>query len=369
MPMAAFVVTGMVTTMLGPILPELVETWHLSDSAAGALFTAQFSGSLGAGAISGLLVSRIGDARTLALGYGTMSAGLVAIAAGGYASGVVGAFAAGTGMGFVIPPTNLLVARGRRDRAASALGMLNLSWGVGAAVWPLVVSAAVRLGGMRSSLAALAILCAAAAFAFVSSVGGHDGIDSGRAPTSSRPVLRVALFGVLIWLYSGTEMALGGWLPELARRLPAAASGAASATVGAAFWGGLSAGRGLIAVRLDRRYEDPSVFAGLAFTACGLVLLLTARADGIVLGAAALCGIGLGPVFPVTVAAVSREMPIRLAGPLLALGSLGGATVPWLVGAISDTSRSLATGVASLLLALVVLAVLHVRRVRSADAG
>jgi len=97
--------------------------------------------------------------------------------------------------------------------------------------------------------------------------------------------------------------------------------------------------------------------------------LLTARADGIVLGAAALCGIGLGPVFPVTVAAVSREMPIRLAGPLLALGSLGGATVPWLVGAISDTSRSLATGVASLLLALVVLAVLHVRRVRSADAG
>ncbi len=268
--MAAFVVTGMVTTMLGPILPELVETWHLSDSAAGALFTAQFSGSLSAGAISGLLVSRIGDARTLALGYGTMSAGLVAIAAGGYASGVVGAFAAGTGMGFVIPPTNLLVARGRRDRAASALGMLNLSWGVGAAVWPLVVSAAVRLGGMRSSLAALAVLCAAAAIAFVSSVGGHDGIDSGSAPTSSSPVMRVALFGVLIWLYSGTEMALGGWLPELARRLPAAASGAASATVGAAFWGGLSAGRGLIAVRLDRRYEDPSVFAGLAFTACGL---------------------------------------------------------------------------------------------------
>jgi fucose permease len=46
------------------------------------------------------------------------------------------------------------------------------------------------------------------------------------------------------------------------------------------------------------------------------------------------------------------------------MGSLGGATVPWLVGAISDTSGSLATGVASLLAALGILATLHVGRVR-----
>ena len=144
--------------MLGPILPELLETWHLSDSAAGALFTAQFSGSLGAGALSGFLVSRIGDRRTLALGYGTMCAGLLAIAAGAHASGVAGAFAAGVGMGCVIPPTNLLVARGRPDRAASALGVLNLSWGIGAAAWPLVVSATVRLGAMRPALVGLALL-------------------------------------------------------------------------------------------------------------------------------------------------------------------------------------------------------------------
>jgi len=173
---------------------------------------------------------------------------------------------------------------------------------------------------------------------------------------------------VLIWLYSGTEMALGGWLPELARRLPSAASTAGSAAVGAAFWGGLSAGRAAISVRLDRRYEDTAVFAGIALASCSLVFLITARADVMVLAAAALGGIGLGPIFPVTVAAVSREIPVRLAGPLLAMGSLGGATVPWLVGAISDTSRSLATGVASLLAALGILATLHVFRVRRRQA-
>jgi FHS family glucose/mannose:H+ symporter-like MFS transporter len=368
-PVAAFIVTGMVTTVLGPILPELLETWRLSDSAAGALFTAQFSGSLGAGAISGLLVSRLGDRRTLALGYGTMCGGLLAIAAGGYGSGVAGAFAAGTGMGFVIPPTNLLVARGRRERAASALGALNLSWGIGAALWPLMVSAAVRLGSMRPALVVLALLCAIASVAILALARGRDDSGSPNPLSASAPASRVALFGVLIWLYSGTEMALGGWLPELARRLPSAASTAGSAAVGAAFWGGLSVGRGLIAVRLDRRYEDPCVFAGVALAACSLVFLIAARGDTTVLAAAALIGLGLGPVFPVTVAAVSREVPIRLGGPLLALGSLGGATVPWMVGAISDTSRSLATGVASLLAALGILAVLHVRRIRTGNDG
>ena len=169
-PVAAFVVTGMVTTVLGPILPELLETWHLSDSAAGALFTAQFSGSLTAGALSGLVVSRIGNRRTLALGYATMCAGLLAIAAGARAAGVAGAFAAGVGMGCVIPPTNLLVARGRPDRAASALGVLNLSWGIGAAG---VAARRVRNlapRGDASALVGLALLCAAASLAVLALV-------------------------------------------------------------------------------------------------------------------------------------------------------------------------------------------------------
>ena len=224
-PVAAFVVTGMVTTVFGPILPELLESWHLSDSAAGALFTAQFSGSLTAGALSGLLVSRIGDRRTLALGYATMCAGLLAISAGAHAAGVAGAFAAGVGMGCVIPPTNLLVARGRPDRAASALGVLNLSWGIGAAAWPLVVSAALRLGAMRPALVGLALLCAAASLAVLAFVRGPDAVATDPRLAAPVTMARVGLFGVLIWLYSGTEMALGGWLPELARRLPSARAG------------------------------------------------------------------------------------------------------------------------------------------------
>ena len=60
-----FLLTGFVTTVLGPVLPWLVARWHLSDAAAGALFTIQFTGSIVAGALSGLIVARLGATATL----------------------------------------------------------------------------------------------------------------------------------------------------------------------------------------------------------------------------------------------------------------------------------------------------------------
>ena len=50
---AAFVLTGIVTTLLGPVLPVLVSWWGLDDGDAGVLFVAQFAGSMLGSAISG----------------------------------------------------------------------------------------------------------------------------------------------------------------------------------------------------------------------------------------------------------------------------------------------------------------------------
>src|ERR1700754_2070346 len=41
-----FLVAGIATVMLGPILPSLIQRWHILDEQAGALFTASFLGQL-----------------------------------------------------------------------------------------------------------------------------------------------------------------------------------------------------------------------------------------------------------------------------------------------------------------------------------
>ena len=41
-----FFVAGVATVMLGPLLPSLIERWHIQDAQAGTLFTASFAGQL-----------------------------------------------------------------------------------------------------------------------------------------------------------------------------------------------------------------------------------------------------------------------------------------------------------------------------------
>ena len=135
-----FVVTGFVTTVLGPVLPWLTVRWSLSDAAAGALFTIQFTGGIIAGALSGMIVARLGASATLATGYALMSAALAGLALGDRSIGTLAIALAGVGLGFVVPATNLMVARLMPHRAAAALGALNLCWGIGAATWPMIVA-------------------------------------------------------------------------------------------------------------------------------------------------------------------------------------------------------------------------------------
>ena len=130
-----------------------------------------------------------------------------------------------------------------------------------------------------------------------------------------------------------------------------------------AFWGGLAGGRGLVAVGLARRFESLAIFSGLVLVGAAIALLLALSGSSPVFAVAVACGLGLSPSFPVTMAALSREMPPNVAQPMIALGSVGAATVPWLVGAISSRTGSLSSGLSALLALLVVLVGLHVLRV------
>jgi MFS transporter, FHS family, glucose/mannose:H+ symporter len=359
--------------MIGPVLPWLSSRWALSDPAAGTLFTLQFACSLTGGTLSGLLVNRIGDTRTLAAGYTLMAAGTFALSIAGYLPGVTGICAAGLGMGFVIPTTNLLIAKLQPDRAAAALSAVNLAWGAGAAVWPIVVATAARAAGPSWALVGLAVLNVAIAAVMLgvpalASSGRERRVDSRR-----EPVVLAAVFGASLFLYTGIETALGGWLPEHARRSISNAPTIQWTLAATAFWSGITGGRALFSFKLPERLENSAAIAGLLLVSCSLLLLLRATSVIAVTASAGLGGLGLAPVFPVTVAAMSRRIRATVGGPLIALGSLGGATVPWIVGAVSGRTGSLTIGLATLLVITAILISLHVVRLsvlqKSADGG
>jgi fucose permease len=87
-----FALTGVVTTLLGPILPLFSARWGLSDNQADYLFAAQFVEATAGVLLSGPLALCVGSIRSIAAGFGLIAAGVGALAAAGWPWGFICVF-------------------------------------------------------------------------------------------------------------------------------------------------------------------------------------------------------------------------------------------------------------------------------------
>jgi len=345
-----FVATGVVTTILGPILPLLSTHWSLNDRQAGLLFTAQFLGSLVGALCTGFLVPRRGFVFVIRTGYVFMAGGVGLFGIGPWVAGLFAIFCMGLGLGFTIPATNLYISHVAGKRPAGALSLLNFAWGIGSVVCPFLVILFEPRGGVRGLGESLAVILFsfAAGFGFVTEdVGTSDrrwasqGIGSGwRDLIGSSPALSLAAF---FFLYVGTEVALGGWIAAVAKRVYVRPD-AWWVLTPSAFWGGLLLGRAVAPRVLRYLEENKLVYAGLTLAVLGMaVVLLSSNRGGIRIGGG-LAGFGLAPIYPVLVSWLTRARSIDVArsgGLFFACAGIGGAVLPWLVGALSAKTGSL----------------------------
>lgn len=114
--------------------------WLLNDAQAGYLFTSQFASSILGVAISSFLIPRRGYRLTLMLGMVLMGIGAGVLATANWRVGLTAVGVYGAGYGVASATTNLLVSELNPDRRASALNLLNFSWGIGAVGCPFLVA-------------------------------------------------------------------------------------------------------------------------------------------------------------------------------------------------------------------------------------
>ncbi len=344
-----FVVTGMVTTLLGPILPTLALRWSLDDVHAGYFFTAEFLGSIVGVGLSSLIVPRLGFTRSLAYSYVLLALGVGALGMGNasWQLGLAATVTYGFGLGIAIPATNLWIAETSGPKRAAALNVVNLAWGIGAVALPAEVAIALRGDHLRAfffMIAGAALLIAVACFA---ARDHHPTLPGSRveADAPARWGLRAAL-ALLFFLYVGVENSVAGWIATYADRLHVAA-GALWAATPSVFWAALLAGRGIAVPVLRRVSEARLLAAGLLLAALGIVSLIGAHGVVAVVAGTAVAGLGLASIFPLLIAKISQhfgEAGPRVAGPLFAFAGLGGASLPWLVGFVAQRGAGLRAG-------------------------
>ncbi len=130
---AAFLLAGLATFLLGPILPLLTAKWHLSDQQAGLLLLAQFTGAtLGGATVSKRLP------QAFLLGTTIAAAGFFAFAnAPGLPLACFGLLIAGFGVGRIIASVNIIAGERYTQHRGSALARLNIAFSLGCLLSPL----------------------------------------------------------------------------------------------------------------------------------------------------------------------------------------------------------------------------------------
>jgi len=347
-----FVLTGIVTTMLGPLLPALAARWALSDERAGYLFAAQFLGALGSTLGSGFLYARAGFLETMSAGFVCMAVG-VALLGGPWWMGLSAAAVWGVGIGLVVPASNLLMAAmTAKHGAAAALNWLNMFWGAGAVSAPLLIAMVLHAGRLATFLlgfAAILVGTALTAWLFRRKTEGsppfHEAASAGA--TLVPPVGSIAaLTAALLFLYVGVESGIAGWMPSFTMR--AFRLGESERAVAqSVFWGALLMGRLVAPILLKRLSGSGLIVMGSTLSFAALVTVLLTSRLAFVLAGAGLAGAGLAAIYPTAIAIYSTRYavsPPPNAGFVFAAGALGGAILPWLVGTISTGFQDLRAG-------------------------
>jgi FHS family glucose/mannose:H+ symporter-like MFS transporter len=367
-----FVATGVMTTFIGPLLPALSTRWSLTDAQAGDLITAQFVGSMAGVALSGILTLRRGFKFPIALGFACMCLAAIGLIAGSWKVALALFFLNGAGLGLVIPSTNLMIAETNPNNASAALNLLNFSWGAGATICPFLVHTLTRTGGISAVMAMLALLSAVLAVTFLLGTRAFHqrtriSVSGDNSANKANSVRFVFLLGAMFFLYLGTESAVGEWIASYTKRIHVS-QGDFWMLSPSFFWGALLAGRASAPIWLRWVAEIKMARIGVMLALGGIGILLQASTPVGIAAGASVAGFGLAPVYPITIAMLTKECGAaasRISGLLFALAGMGGATMPWLVGLVSTHFGDLKIGLLIPLFSAGIMVLLYFQRLRT----
>jgi FHS family glucose/mannose:H+ symporter-like MFS transporter len=373
----AFFPTGILTTLLGPMLPILIARWSMNDTQAGNLFLVQFLASLLGVQLSGVLLSRWGFRPAFLLGLLMMAAGVSTLYLGSLWLGLVSVAIYGFGIGLIVPTDNLLIAEIGAHSApspsadsaapaskAGAVSLLNFFWGVGAVFCSLMVawSAAHKL--LPFFLGANAVFLVGLAISMRNLPFPPAETADKSASSSWRDLLKspsIWLFAAVFLLYPGSETAVGGWIGSYVSRLGPRGQAIAS-MMPAFFWSALTIGRALGTAFLRHVSERQVLRTGYATSAAGIALMLWSPSLAGVIVGALITGLSYATLYPITVARLSERFGVAarsIGAVMFSLASIGPALLPWLVGVVSHSTGSLRAGLLLPLGATVILFLLH----------
>ena len=336
-----FAVAGIVTVMLGPLLPVFIQQWNIQDAQAGTLFVVNFAGQL-----CGALFAARNLRLSVVLGALFSATGCAFMAWANFSTAPFALFFVGAGIGIGLTAGNIIAGTAIPALRGRLLAIVNVAWGIGAISCPLLLHAFGSVNVRTFLLITSAVLVASAIFSIVlPPLIARESIPKQQSTRRlPLPVPLLLFFTFSMLLYIGIENTLGGWLPSYAVRADPTIQ---ASTVTLYFWIAELIGRLLVAAIVTRVGE------AILYRICLVLLLITTALFCILIYPSSsslialifLSAFSLAPLYPLMVSLLlARTGTHPQLGLLFSVISLGGAALPWLTGVVSTRFHHLRAG-------------------------
>ncbi len=330
----------MIAAMLGTILPDLSDRFHLTPTQNGTIAFAQALGLIIASVGVGPLLDSEGKKIGLILGLAFIAIALYALPRSqGFRSILVLLFLLGVGGGIVVTGSNALVSDVSETHRGIALNLVNLFFGLGGLATPFLSANLfsrnwVRLCYTVASLTVVTLVIQAAT-KMPSPTSAGRFVLADAAPVLDRPLL--FMLGLFLFLYVSCEVGIWNWLPRhlIAQGVP---ESRALNILSLGFALGLLIGRvGVSPILIRVQPVTVTLVASAAMAVTTFLMLRTIR-PAAAFALVFLAGLSMAPVFPTTLAIVGDAFPrmtCTALGFVITCGWIGLAVSSRIIGTIA----------------------------------
>jgi fucose permease len=346
---AVFILSGFAFASWASRIPQVRDGLELSPRSLGLVLLAMAVGSVISMPLAGLVVARLGAARTIAVMALVAAAGLATAGVGqaiGVGPVVVGLFLFGVGNGTWDVAMNVEGSAVEQELGKAIMPRFHAGFSVGTVAGALLGAGMVALGvSPTAHLVAVALLIAfagpVAVRAFLPVAGAHAQAAEGN-PLAAWTEPRTLLIGVFVFAAAFTEGTGNDWLAVATIDGYDAADALGSLTF-ALFLAAMTLGRWFGPALLDRFGRVPTLRA-LSLTALvGLALVVWGGSLPVAITGAILWGLGTALGFPVGMSAASDD-PRHAAGRVSVVATVGYVAFlagPPLIGFLADETGTL----------------------------
>lgn len=343
-----FIVLGFPDGMLGVAWPSMMKDFNVQNAQMGTMLLASTIGFLLTSFNTGRMIRWFGISTLLVVSSLVRGVGLLGIALAPEWPILVGAaFLFGVGSGAIDGGMNTFFAM--RVRSARLMNWLHASFGLGATIAPIMLTALFSLGVIwRWGYVIVAILQVTMGLVVLVRAGDWQmsveeaetqrHAERRRARTTlARPIVWVNI--AIFFFYAGIEVTAGNWSYSLFTESRGVSPELAGLLTGL-YWGSFTAGRFFFGIVANRFAVVPTIRAMSVTAILAASLLWWNPVNWVGFAGLIILGFALAPVFPLLMTAT----PLRLGnadannaiGFQVAAASFGIGVLPGLAGALAD---------------------------------